>query len=339
MQKHDGADRSSNPNVRTVEVLEEMCKYYDQVRDQWRTVAYRKAIASLRKHPTKILTKEDAMRLPCVGERLAAKIEEIVCTDRLRRLDNARLEPMDHILQAFLKIYGVGVSQATRWIHQGFRTLDDLIERADLTENQKIGIAHYDDFQARIPRAEVRQHGEIVRRALQKTDAAFDVLVMGSYRRGAADSGDIDLIITKPDAPITYIRSVVVEVLIPQLMSQNFLRVGLATSRRDDGTKWHGASTLPGSSVWRRIDFLLVPWEEMGAALIYFTGNDIFNRSIRLLASKKGMRLNQRGLYKDVSRGKSREKLTEGTLVESRSERRIFELLEVPWRPPEHRVC
>ena len=65
---------------------------------------------------------------------------------------------------------------------------------------------------------------------------------------------------------------------------------GLALARHDDGTKWHGASRIGGpdsNKPWRRIDFLLVPEEEMGAALLYFTGNDIFNRSMRLLASKK----------------------------------------------------
>jgi DNA polymerase IV len=67
-------------------------------------------------------------------------------------------------------------------------------------------------------------------------------------------------------------------------------------------------------------------------------GNDIFNRSLRLLASTKGFRLNQRGLYKDVMRGKGREKITEGTLVESMDERKIFAALGVPWRPPEHRI-
>ena len=77
----------------------------------------------------------------------------------------------------------------------------------------------------------------------------------------------------------------------------------------------------------------------MGAALIYFTGNDIFNRSIGLLASRKGMRLNQRGLWRDVLRGKGRERVTQGSLVESRSERRIFEVLGVPWRRPEERIC
>jgi len=40
----------------------------------------------------------------------------------------------------------------------------------------------------------------------------------------------------------------------------------------------------------------------MGVALLYFTGNDIFNRSMRLLTSKKGMRLNQHTLFKDVMR-------------------------------------
>ena len=72
---------------------------------------------------------------------------------------------------------------------------------------------------------------------------------------------------------------------------------------------------------------------------MYFTGNDIFNRSIRLLASKKGMRLNQRGLYKDVMRGTQRVKVTEGELVEGRDERRIFEILGVKWREPHERWC
>lgn len=81
-----------------------------------------------------------------------------------------------------------------------------------------------------------------------------------------------------------------------------------------------------------------MPETEFGAALIYFTGDDIFNRSIRLLASKKHMRLNQRGLYKDVMRGPGRMKVSEGTLVEGADEKKIFAALGVPWRPPEQRI-
>jgi len=82
-----------------------------------------------------------------------------------------------------------------------------------------------------------------------------------------------------------------------------------------------------------------VPWKERGAALIYFTGNDIFNRSLRLLASKKGMGLNQRGLFRDCLRGEGRVRLTRGSCVASESEEEIFEILGVPWRPPELRNC
>ena len=339
MQKHDGETKSENPNARTIEVLQEMANYYDQAKDHWRTTAYRKAIASLRKQPRKITTKEEALAITFIGERLALKIEEIAFTNRLRRLDNTRLEPRDEIVQKFLNIYGAGFSQASKWVSQGHKTLDDLLTKAHLTDNQKIGIAHYDDFLTRIPRAEVEAHGAIVRSAFQKFDKDIQVTIMGSYRRGATDTGDIDLIITKPDAPIHYVRSVLLDTVIPQLFAQGFLKATLASTSPATGTKWHGASALPDSMVWRRIDFLLVPWEEMGAALIYFTGNDIFNRSIRLLASRKGMRLNQRGLWRDVIRGANRERVTQGSLVEGRSERRIFEILGVPWRRPEHRIC
>ena len=339
MHKHDGPDKLENPNARTIEVLQKMADYYGRTRDQWRTLAYRKAIAALRKQNRKVTTKEEAIQIPFIGKRLADKIEEIVWTNRLRRLENLALEPNDEVLQKFLNIYGVGYAQATKWISQGHRTLEDLSEKASLTTNQKIGISHFDDFQTRIPRKEVERHVKLVREAMHRLDEGIEVTVGGSFRRGAADCGDIDFIVTKPDCSMASLRTLILDSAIPRLFFGGYLKVGLATTSREDGSKWHGAACLPGTSIWRRVDFLLVPSDEMGAALIYFTGNDIFNRSIRLLASKKGMRLNQRGLWRDVMRGRNREKVTQGSLVESKSEKKIFEILGVPWRPPEHRIC
>ena len=60
---------------------------------------------------------------------------------------------------------------------------------------------------------------------------------------------------------------------------------------------------------------------------------------MRLLASKKGMRLNQRGLYKEAMRGRNSIKVTEEELIEGRNERRIFEILGVQWREPCERWC
>ncbi|KAG5916892.1 hypothetical protein E4U61_003202 [Claviceps capensis] len=124
------------------------------------------------------------------------------------------------------------------------------------------------------------------------------------------------------------------------------------------GRKFHGCCVLPRGGkgkggwegeegeeeeeeapIWRRVDFLLVPETERGAALIYFTGNDIFNRSMRLLARRKGMRLNEKGLW---GRGDTRVGdgvRAGGELVEGRCERRIFEILGVQWREPTERWC
>ncbi|KAI9873430.1 MAG: hypothetical protein M1823_007921, partial [Watsoniomyces obsoletus] len=197
-----------------------------------------------------------------------------------------------------------------------FRTLDDLRNKAELTPNQKVGIDHYEDFESRVPRKEVEQHANVVKDALSVADKGLEMTIGGSYRRGNLDSGDIDLIVTRKGAGIEHLRVLVMDTVVPQLTEQGFLKASLATWRsRKDGSTWHGASALPGvASPWRRLDILLVPETEIGAALIYFTGNDIFNRSIRLLASRKDMRLNQHGLFKDVMRGKGRVKVTDGEL-------------------------
>ncbi|POR36551.1 DNA polymerase lambda [Tolypocladium paradoxum] len=341
---------AKNPNARTIEVLQSMASYYDRVNDHWRTTGYRKAMTTLKRQEVKICTEEEAFRLPHIGRRIAQKIEEIVTTNKLQRLEYAEDEPADAVLQLFLQIYGVGNKQAEQWIAQGHRTLDDVVQRAKLTPSQTIGIEHYDDLNTRIPRREVEALGAVVRKAAARIDPEVEIIVGGSYRRGADSSNDIDLIVTKCGTESTGDLRQFLDKLVGGLESDKFLVARLASSRSgSDGSKWHGCCVLPRikgfnddesyRATWRRIDFLLVPETEMGGALIYFTGNDIFNRSMRLLASKKGMRLNQRGLYRDALRGPQRNKVSEGELVEGRDERRIFEILGVKWREPHERWC
>lgn len=78
-----------------------------------------------------------------------------------------------------------------------------------------------------------------------------------------------------------------------------------------------------------------------------------FNRSLRYYANRRGYSLNQRGLYKGVFRDANRVKQTEGkatrrifacleadtvgfpgTLVASKTEQEIFDILDIRWRPP-----
>ncbi|KAI1859766.1 hypothetical protein JX265_010215 [Neoarthrinium moseri] len=343
----DGKD--DNPNADTIAILQDMCDYYTGQNDTWRIKAYRQAISALRQQSTRITTSQEAKDIAGIGERLADKIEEIVNTGRLKRLEAALQEPDHEVRELFLKIYDVGLERAQKWIQQGYRTLEDLLEKANLTRNQRIGIEHYEDLNTRIPRAEVEALGKCVRRAAADIDSRVELLIGGSYRRGSDTSGDIDFIITKKGTSSSSELTPFLDRLVDKLTSSGFLTVGLATSRSSGGSKWHGCCVLPKADfpgdkadykpIWRRIDLLLVPETEFGAALIYFTGNDLFNRSMRWLAHKKGMRLNQRGLYRDVMRGPGGIKYNEGDLVEGRDEKKIFEALGVQWREPHQRWC
>ena len=338
MEKNDGSN--DNPNARTIDILQRLANHYDKIGEQFRSRAFRLAGSALRKQPTLIQTREDALKIKGIGESIAGQIQEVMRNDGSRRLDSMEADPDGRLRCLFMGVYGAGKQEAQRWVVQGHRTLEDLQKRADLTPNQKVGVEHYDDFQQRIPRAEVEQHAAVVQKALRSVDKGLELIIGGSYRRGSLDSGDIDLLIMKKDAGKEHLHTLMTKSVIPLLTNQGFLKVALASNHsRNDGSRWHGASGLPGSSVWRRLDLLFVPWEERGAALIYFTGNDYFNRSIRYLAGKMQMRLNQHGLFKDVIRGPKRTRVTDGKLVEASSERKIFELLGVTYRPPEHRNC
>ncbi|CAG8972265.1 hypothetical protein HYALB_00001663 [Hymenoscyphus albidus] len=343
-----GTDSESgpNPNDATIKAFQELAAFYERTKQSWRNMAYRKGVSALRRQTRRIKSYDEAIQIPGIGDSLATKVVEMYRRGKLEKLEYARLEPRDLILQKFTKIYGVGINIAEKWYDAGHRSLADLVANVKLTENQQIGIDHYDDFNTRIPRAEMDSLASIVKDAASELDPEIEVTVGGSYRRGALTSGDIDFMITKPNTTHTSQLLLFLKELVEHLIEIGFLVAALAvpSGRRDDsGSKWHGACVHPVTAeiptpIWRRIDLLLVPASEWGAALIYFTGDDIFNRSLRLKASTMSMRLNQRGLYKDVMRGPGRVKVTEGSLVEGRDERKIFEALGVAWRTPEQRI-
>lgn len=269
-------DKARGPNARTVAVLQKMLDYYDRTNDHWRILAYRRGITTLSRHPEKLTTVEEAIKLPFIGPRLSKKIEEIVRTDRLQRLEHAQKDPTSQVLGLFLGIYGVGTSIADRWIAQGFRTLDDLLRKASLTPNQRVGINHYKDLNTRIPRSEVKALGDHVKDEAARIDKDVELLIGGSYRRGADSSGDVDCIITKAGTTSSEELLRFLDMLVVSLTRKGFLTAELASHnsrgsrhhKDGDGSKWHGCCVLPrlassendndGHRPWRRIDFLLV---------------------------------------------------------------------------------
>ena len=86
----------------------------------------------------------------------------------------------------------------------------------------------------------------------------------------------------------------------------------------------------------RRLDIIVVPYDEHACALIYFTGSAHFNRSMRLLARHMGMSLSEHSLNRNVAR-KGTEKLNTGERMATASEEDVFRLLNLKYRSPEER--
>jgi DNA polymerase/3'-5' exonuclease PolX len=164
---------------------------------KFQAVAYQKAIQQLKAFPGEVNSVEDVAGLPGFGAKIKTKIQEILTTGGLAAAAKAREDPNFGIYEALLKIYGVGPAKAKGLMAEGIKTLEDLKKREDLlTTAQKIGLKYYDDFTLRIPREEMQKHEKMI---LGSLDVAFKGQVVGSYRRGAADSGDIDVLLTLPD--------------------------------------------------------------------------------------------------------------------------------------------
>lgn len=67
-----------------------------------------------------------------------------------------------------------------------------------VTELCSHGFRHFADFEKKIPREEIVTIEKFVKKAIAELDRRYIITICGSYRRGKAESGDIDVLITHP---------------------------------------------------------------------------------------------------------------------------------------------
>ncbi|RUS73023.1 hypothetical protein EGW08_019209 [Elysia chlorotica] len=324
-----------NMNKHITDKLEEMVKTYESTNDRWRALGYQKAIQTLRKHPKEISSWEEAKSLPSIGARLADKIWEIAQSGELRKLKEFESSKELQILKMFTNVWGAGPHTAQLWYQQGFRTIADLEEKANLNHQQKVGVRLYDDFLDRMPREEAAEIEQVVKRAAEAIQPGIIAQTCGSYRRGQPTCGDVDVLITHPDGKS---HKHVFHRLLADLKQSGFLTDDLVSAEETGNQrKYMGVCKLPGQNrKHRRIDVIVVPYSEYACALVYFTGSAHFNRSLRHLCKKQNMSLNEHALKQGVVR-KGAEKIYEGTVVPTPTEESVFKMLKIPFRPPEER--
>ncbi|CAJ0838984.1 19776_t:CDS:10 [Entrophospora sp. SA101] len=332
MQKNVAGEINSNPNKDIIQKLQILYEHYERMKDHWRMLSYRKAIAALKKYNKPITSYEEARNIFGIGERTAQKIMEIIETGRLQRIEN--LDEDDELIKKF-----IGNTLAMKWHAKGYRTFEDLLQNAKLTSAQRAGIIYYDDLQERIPRNEVTEISMCIERLAHTVDKNLECITVGSYRRGSSSCGDIDIMITKNDSKGKNHLGILSK-LLPILRRESIIVHDLAQHHGKESLseRYRGICKLPGGKN-RRLDLFTVPYNEIGAALLSYTGNDLFNRSMRLLARKKKMRLNHHGLYGNIIRGNGAIKYSEGTLIAQKTEIEIFDALGVPYRSPGERNC
>jgi DNA polymerase lambda len=278
--------------------------------------AYDKVIKQLNAMKGPITCIADTEALEGVGEKIRAKIAEILETGRLTAADKARTENFVDSLEAFGKIHGVGPVKAAELVNEyGLRTIEDLRKynkkHGILNKVQEKGLRFYEDFQERIPLREMEEHEQTIMSAM----AGYNAQLVGSYRRGAATSGDIDVIVRGATEDL--------ETICKALGS--YIVETLAMGKK----KYMGVVRL-GNGLHRRLDIMVCTEEEYPFAIYYFTGSDKFNIAVRNRAQERGYSLNEYGLTAVAENAADPPKMCE--------ERDIFHFLGMKYVEPAQRI-
>lgn len=324
--------------------LESMRDFYELSKlpdDRWRLYGYGKAVAELKKCTEPVQTYEQARALRFVGDRIAQHI--VTIANGIAWREEMLSDPSWLTMKLFLEVHGVGPICARRWVEKGIRTIDEAKQRGKPDARQCIGLDLYDDFLKRIPRDEVTAHGDRVAAAAKAIHPELECHIVGSYRRGARDCGDIDVLVTRPG--LRESRDIVhvwraLRASLDGFITHDLVDLAEIESQREGShsLKWLGVSRLPTEgAVHRRLDILIVPHAELGSALLYFTGNALFNRSMRLLARRTGAKLSDKGLFVNVARDGHGNPISDGVRVAGETERGIFDKLQIKWREPKDR--
>ncbi|CAA0834745.1 DNA polymerase lambda (POLL [Striga hermonthica] len=187
-------------NRNITEIFGKLINIYRALGDDRRSFSYYKAIPVIEKLPFKIESADQVKDLPGIGKSLQDHIQEIVNTGKLSKLEHFEKDEKVRTINLFGEVWGIGPATAVKLYEKGYRTLDDLKNEESLTNSQKLGLKYFDDIRTRIPRHEVQEMESLIQKVGEEILPGVVIVCGGSYRRGKASCGDMDIVITHPDA-------------------------------------------------------------------------------------------------------------------------------------------
>ncbi len=309
-------------NEKILEMLEKMENLMKKKGDIFVSRIYLKAQDTILSETEDITDVEQLKGKPNIGPSIIAKAEEYVNTGTLAILEKEKENPINILTE----IHGIGPKKAKDLVEKGIKKIEDFKGREDelLNNVQKLGLKYYEDINKRIPRNEIDEFKSIFDKEFKKVaeeDSKYEIV--GSYRRGAKTSGDIDVIITSKNQGVfkKFIDSMRETGIILEILSYGNTKALVIAKMKDKPTA-------------RRVDFMYSSPEEYPFAILYFTGSKAFNTVMRGHALRLGVSLNEHGLY---HKAKGKEK---GEKIEKKfkEEKDIFEHLHLKYKEPELRI-
>ena len=313
-------------NSKLIEIFEDLANIYSMRKVQWKPQAYRiaaKSIEQLRVDVSQIYKKQGIKglkKISGVGESIAKKIIEFIKTKKIKTYERLK-GSLDHGVLQIIRVPGMGPRRAKKLYNKlGIKTVAQL-ERAckagkvrklegfgkraeqDILENIQVFKGH----RGRMPLAIALKEARRILKILKRISGVKRVSEAGSARRRQTTIGDLDLVVSssKPNK--------VIEKFVKLKDVKKIVARG--------GTK---ASIRLENNL--QVDLRVVPDNEFGSALQYSTGNKAHNIALRKIAMKKGMKLNEYGLFKGRKR------------IAGKNENEIYRKLGVKIVKPEDRL-
>ena len=312
-------------NIKIARIFEDVADLLEMLgASVFRIRAYRAAARTVETlgTPAESLLKKDGnalKALPGIGKDLAGKIREIIETGELTLLKKLAVQIPESVIQ-MIRIPGLGPKRAKQIYDQlGIATVAGLEQAArdgklralrgwKETMEAKV-LQEIADLKAWRGRFRLVEAAAAIRLLLERLEATQEVThlqVAGSYRRRRETVGDVDLLVTATAA----------EPVMERFLSAPEVKQVLA----------HGDTK--SSIVLRQglqVDLRVVREESLGAALHYFTESKAHNIAVRTLGVKRGVKINEYGIFRGSRR------------ISGRHEADVFQAVGLPWIPPELR--
>ena len=285
--------------------------------DPFRAKAYKKAQETVLGWP-KVLTNVSELKgATGIGASVFDRLSELFQTGVISLIEEEKNNPINLLSD----VYGIGPKKAAELVNiHCVTSIEQLRGRSELLNDvQRVGLKYYEDILQRIPRAEIQEYEKAF--SLAASDCVGTTFeIVGSYRRGAVHSGDIDVIITSIDVGAfkQFVDHLIQGKVILEVLSRGDCKCLVITR-------------LPGHAVARRVDFLFSSKEEYAFAILYFTGSKGFNTNMRQKALDMGYSLNEHCISAVIN----------GTKVPVSSsfptEKHIFDFLKMEYVAPTQR--